>query len=277
MKLLGYSLNLMSLLGLSLVVGILVDDAIVVLENIYRHMEMGKNRVRAAYDATKEIGFTVTSITLVIVVVFLPIAASTGLAADILKEFCVTVSIATLLSLLSSFTIVPWLSSRFGKLEKISDKTFFGRIIIGFEKGLHNFTNWVTNILKWSLAHKKTTLGLVFALFIGSFFLIAGGFIGAEFFAKSDRGEFLVQIEMPKDASIEQTNTMTQRAEQYLRTKKEITRQIATVGQSSDGMAATQSTPYKAEIAVQLVPKKERADDSYIYAAKIKRELAPIL
>jgi Cation/multidrug efflux pump len=88
MYLLGYTLNLMSLLALSLVVGILVDDAIVVLENIYRHMEMGKNRVRAAYDATKEIGFTVTSITLVIVVVFVPIALSTGLAANIIKSVC---------------------------------------------------------------------------------------------------------------------------------------------------------------------------------------------
>ncbi len=167
MSLLGYSLNLMSLLALSLVVGILVDDAIVVLENIYRHMEMGKNRVRAAFDATKEIGFTVTSITLVIVVVFIPIALSTGLAADILKQFCVTVSIATLLSLLSSFTIVPWLSSRFGKLEKITGKTFFGKIIISFERGLDKFTNWVTRILKWSLAHKKTTLGLMLVLFFG--------------------------------------------------------------------------------------------------------------
>jgi hydrophobic/amphiphilic exporter-1 (mainly G- bacteria), HAE1 family len=277
MALLGYSLNLMSLLGLSLVVGILVDDAIVVLENIYRHMEMGKNRVRASYDATKEIGFTVTSITLVIVVVFVPIALSTGLAADIIKQFCVTVSIATLLSLLSSFTIVPWLSSRFGKLEKISNKTFFGRIIIGFEKGLHNFTNWVSNILKWSLAHKKTTLGLVLALFIGSFFLIGGGFIGAEFFAKSDRGEFLVQIEMPKDASIEQTNAMTQKAEDYLKGKKEVTKLIATVGQSSEGMGASQATAYKSEISVQLVEKKDRADASNIYAAKIKKELEPLL
>jgi hydrophobic/amphiphilic exporter-1 (mainly G- bacteria), HAE1 family len=190
MALLGYSLNLMSLLALSLVVGILVDDAIVVLENIYRHMEMGKNRVRAAYDATKEIGFTVTSITLVIVVVFVPIALSTGLAADIIKQFAVTVSIATLFSLLSSFTIVPWLSSRFGKLERITGKTFFGRIIIGFEKGLHRFTEWVSTILKWSLAHKKTTLAVVFALLLSSFYLLGAGYIGAEFFAKSDRGEF---------------------------------------------------------------------------------------
>ena len=277
MKLLGYSLNLMSLLGLSLVVGILVDDAIVVLENIYRHMEMGKNRVRAAYDATKEIGFTVTSITLVIVVVFLPIAASTGLAADILKEFCVTVVIATLLSLLSSFTIVPWLSSRFGKLEHITGKSFFGKIILGFEKGLDSFTNWVTNILKWSLAHKKTTLGLVFSLLIASFYLLGAGFIGAEFFAKSDRGEFLVQIELPKDASIEQTNTITQKAENYLKTKQGVTRLITTVGQSSDGQGGVQATPYKSEVSVQLVPKSQRLDDANIYAAKTKLELEPLL
>ncbi|RYY98369.1 MAG: efflux RND transporter permease subunit [Chitinophagaceae bacterium] len=277
MSLLGYTLNLMSLLGLSLVVGILVDDAIVVLENIYRHMEMGKNRVRAAYDATKEIGFTVTSITLVIVVVFVPIALSTGLAADILKQFCVTVSIATLLSLLSSFTIVPWLSSRFGRLEKITGKTFFGRLIVGFERGLHRFTNWVTGILKWSLAHKKTTLALVLVLFFASFWLVGAGFVGAEFFAKSDRGEFLVQIELPKDASIERTNAATQTAEKYLQQKPGVTRLVTTVGQSSDGTGATQATPYKAEIGVQLVEKQKRTDDSYVYAAKVKRELEPLL
>jgi HAE1 family hydrophobic/amphiphilic exporter-1 len=278
MALLGYTLNLMSLLALSLVVGILVDDAIVVLENIYRHMEMGKNRVRAAYDATKEIGFTVTSITLVIVVVFVPIALSTGLAADIIKQFAVTVSIATLLSLLSSFTIVPWLSSRFGKLERISNRTIFGRIIIGFERGLHRFTEWVGNILKWSLAHKKTTLALVFGLLFASFYLLGAGFIGAEFFAKSDRGEFLVQIEMPKDASIEQTNAMTQRAENYLRNKREITKIISTVGQSSDGgMGGSQATANKSEINVQMVDKKDREDPSNIYAAKIKKELEPLL
>lgn len=277
MSLLGYSLNLMSLLALSLVVGILVDDAIVVLENIYRHMEMGKNRVRAAYEATKEIGFTVTSITLVIVVVFLPIALSSGLAADILKEFAVTVSIATMLSLLSSFTIVPWLSSRFGKLERITGKTIFGKVIIAFEKGLYKFTQFVTSTLKWSLGHKKTTLGLVFGLLIASFWLVGAGFIGTEFFAKSDRGEFLVQIELPKDASIERTNAITQTAENFLKAKPGVTRLITTVGQSSDGMGGTQATPYKAEIAVQLVPKKERADDATIFAAKTKRELAPLL
>lgn len=273
MALFGYTLNLMSLLGLSLVVGILVDDAIVVLENIYRHMEMGKNRVRAAYEGTKEIGFTVTAITMVIVVVFLPIALSTGLVSNIIKQFCVTVIIATLLSLLSSFTIVPWLSSRFGKLEHLSGKTIFGRIILGFEKGLTRFTNWITGILKWSLHHKRITLGIVLVLFVGSMYMLVGGYIGGEFFAKSDRGEFLVQMELPKDASIEQTNQVTQKAEKFLRNKVEVVDMITTVGQTSEGFAGSQSTAYKSEIRVKLVDRKLRQDDSYVYAAKIKREL----
>ncbi|SEL08670.1 efflux RND transporter permease subunit [Parapedobacter koreensis] len=276
-NLLGYTLNLMSLLGLSLVVGILVDDAIVVIENIYRHMEMGKNRVRASYDGAKEIGFTVVSITMVIVVVFLPIALSTGMVSDILREFCVVVVIATLLSLVASFTIVPLLTSRFGKLERVSNNNIFGRFILWFEKQLHRFTRWMTGILKWSLNHKFITLALVVILFFGSFVLPAGGFIGFEFFASGDRGEFLVQIEMPKDASIEQTNQMTRKAEEYLNKKPEIVSMITTVGQSSDAVTGALTTMYKSEITVKLVEKKEREDESSIYAAKVKRELEKIL
>src|SRR5690606_37641923 len=261
-------LNLMSLLGLSLVVGILVDDAIVVIENIYRHMEMGKNKVRASYDAAKEIGFTVISITMVIVVVFFPIAISTGMVSDILREFCVVVVISTLLSLVASFTIVPLLTSRYGKLERVSDRNIFGRFILWFENQLHRFTRWVTGVLKWSLNHKFITLALVTVLLFASFGLLAGGFIGGEFFAQGDRGEFLVQIEMPKEASIEQTNQMTQRAEEFLSKKPEIVSMITTVGQSSDAMAGALSTVYKSEITVKLVGKDQREDDSNIYAAK---------
>ncbi|WP_262246936.1 efflux RND transporter permease subunit [Parapedobacter soli] len=276
-NLFGYTLNLMSLLGLSLVVGILVDDAIVVIENIYRHMEMGKNKVRASYDAAKEIGFTVISITLVIVVVFLPIAISTGMVSDILREFCVVVVIATLLSLLASFTIVPLLTSRFGKLDRVSDKNIFGRFVLWFENQLHRFTNWVSGVLKWSLNHKFITLALVTVMLIASFGLLAGGYIGGEFFAQGDRGEFLVQIEMPKDASIEQTNQMAQRAEAFLATKPEVVSVISTVGQSSDGFLGTQATAYKAELTVKLVGSQDREDPSNIYAAKLKREMEDIL
>jgi len=275
--LLGYTLNLMSLLGLSLVVGILVDDAIVVLENIYRHMEMGKSRIRAAYDGTAEIGGTVTSITLVIVVVFLPIAMSSGLVSNIITQFCVTVIISTLFSLLASFTIIPWLSSRFGKLEHIEGKNMFGRIILGFESYLTRFINWISGLLTWCLDHYKTTLAVVLFIFFSSIALIPAGFIGGEFFATSDSGEFLVQIEMPKDASLEQTNFMTQKAEAFLKGQEYVHSQITTVGQTSEGMGAAQATAYKAEIDVKMIDQKERSDDAAVYAAKIKRKLEKVL
>ncbi|MDG2433150.1 efflux RND transporter permease subunit [Flavobacterium sp.] len=276
--LLGYTLNLMSLLGLSLVVGILVDDAIVVLENIYRHMEMGKSRIRASYDGTAEIGGTVTSITLVIVVVFLPIALSSGLVSNIITQFCMTVVISTLLSLLASFTIIPWLSSRFGKLEHIEGNNLFGRVILGFESMLTRFTNWVTSILNWCLDYYIKTILVVVVLFFSSTIgLVGGGFIGGEFFAASDSGEFLVQIELPKDASLEQTNFMTQKAEAFLKTQEYVQSQITTIGQTSEGMGGTQATAYKAEIDVKMIDQSERTDDASVYAARMKRKLEKVL
>ena len=273
----GYTLNLMSLLGLSLVVGILVDDAFVVIENIHRHMEMGKNKVRAAYDGASEIGFTVTAITLVIVVVFLPIAMATGLVADILVQFCVTVMISTMLSLLVSFTIVPWLFSRVGKLEHIDENSFFGKIIFGFENMLNNFTQSIGNLLKWALQSVKTkliTLGVTLVLFLVSTIgLFSMGYIGADFFPKSDKGEFLVQFELEKDASIEKTNKLTQQAEQYISAIPDVEKIITTVGKADDGMASTSGTKYKSQIQVFLKKDGSVKESSDIYSAKLKREL----
>ena len=273
----GYTLNLMSLLGLSLVVGILVDDAIVVIENIHRHMEMGKNKVRAAYDGASEIGFTVTAITLVIVVVFLPIAMATGLVADILVQFCVTVMISTMLSLLVSFTIVPWLFSRVGKLEHINENSFFGKMIFGFENMLNNFTQSIGNLLKWALQSVKTkliTLGVTLVLFLVSTIgLFSMGYIGADFFPKSDKGEFLVQFELEKDASIEKTNKLTQQAEQYISGIPDVEKIITTVGKADDGMASTSGTKYKSQIQVFLKKDGSVKESSDIYSAKLKREL----
>ena len=273
----GYTLNLMSLLGLSLVVGILVDDAIVVIENIHRHMEMGKNKVRAAYDGASEIGFTVTAITLVIVVVFLPISMATGLVANILVQFCVTVMISTMFSLLVSFTIVPWLFSRFGKLEHLSNNNWFGKIILGFEKILDNFTESVSNLLKWCLGSFKSkliTLGVTLILFLVSTIgLFKGGYIGFDFFPASDKGEFLIQFELEKDASIEKTNLLTQQAEQYISSIPDIEKFITTIGQASDGMISTSGTKYKSEIQIFLKKDGSVKESTNIYASKLKREL----
>ena len=276
MYLMGYTLNLMSLLGLSLVVGILVDDAIVVLENVYRHMEMGKSRIRAAYDGASEIGFTVTAITLVIVVVFLPIAMSSGLVSNILAQFCVTVVIATMLSLLASFTIIPWLSSRFGKLVHLTGKNPFEKFILWFEKQLEKFTHWISGILEWCLKstlRRIMTVIVTFIILISSFMLVAFGFIGGEFFPKIDRGQFLVQMELPKDASVEKTNQVTLAVEKYLREDKDVVDMITTVGQQSTGFGGAQATLYQSEIQVILVDKSERNESTDIKSAKIKRAL----
>lgn len=276
MYLMGYTLNLMSLLGLSLVVGILVDDAIVVLENVYRHMEMGKSRIRAAYDGASEIGFTVTAITLVIVVVFLPIAMSSGLVSNILAQFCVTVVIATLFSLLSSFTIIPWLSSRFGKVVHLTGKNPFEKFILWFETKLDQFTHWITEILEWCLKtgfRRIMTVIVTFVVLISSMLLVAFGFIGGEFFPKMDRGQFLVQMELPKDATIEKTNQVTLQVEKYLRDNPNVVNLITTVGQQSTGFGGAQATAYQSEVQVILTDKSERSESTDIMSAKIKRDL----
>lgn len=272
----GFTLNLMSLVALSLVVGILVDDAIVVLENIHRHMEMGKNKVRAAYDGASEIGFTVIAITLVIIVVFLPITLSNDLVSNIIRQFAVTVMMATAFSFLASFTLVPWLSSRFGRIEVVTGKNSFEKIILWFEAKIDAFTHWISGILEWALknrTNKLITLTIAVAMFISSFGLVGAGFVGGEFFPKLDKGEFLVQIELPKDASLEQTNFITQRAEEFLQSKPEVVNLITKVGETSGGFGSTQATVYKSEINVKLTDANQREDNTFIYAAKLKREL----
>lgn len=280
----GFTLNLMSLVALSMVVGILVDDAIVVLENIHRHMEMGKNKVRAAFDGSKEIVLTVMAITLVIVVVFVPISLGNAIVVKVLREFCLTVAIATMLSLLMSFTVVPWLYSRFGKLEHANPNSFLGKMTIGFEGYLKRFTQFFSDLLVWVFANKWKTIILVFFLFVGSCAFIPTGFIGTEFMPNMDRGKFLVQFELNKDASLEQTNFITQKAENYLRNLKVegtnkplVESMITTVGQSTSGMGASQATPYKSEIQLTIIDKKERSESTNVIAAKLKRKLSQYL
>lgn len=274
MSLLGFTLNLMSLLGLSLVVGIVVDDAIVVIENIYRHMEMGKSRIQAAYDGVKEIGFTVVSITMVIVVVFLPIAMTSGLISDLMRQFSLVIAMATLLSLLVSFTMVPYLYSRLGKLEHVSSRTIFGRIIIGFENALKGFTAWVQGLLRWALQHRIVTILVAVALFVSSLMLVGFGFIGAEFVAEGDRGEFVLVLEYPKKTTVEQNNIMTRQIEEYVAAKPEVVSMFTSVGQSSEsGMGSAQATAYKSEINVKLVSPDQRDVSSNVYGVLLKNEI----
>lgn len=269
---LDFTLNLMSLLGLSLVVGILVDDAIVVIENIYRHMEMGKNRIQAAYDGIREIGATVTSITLVIVVVFVPIAFSSGLVANILRQFAVVVSVATLLSLFVSFTLIPLLASRFSKLEHLSSKNVFGRFILAFENGINKISNGITSMLKWSFNHKFVVLAATVVLFFSSVALVPMGFIGSEFVSSGDRGEFIINLELPKNATIEETNLKTFEAEHYIKSSPLVSTIFAKAGTSSD-VVGGRSQANMAEINVKLVDFKDRSVSTEEFSRSVKSTL----
>ncbi len=269
MMLAGFSLNLMTLLALSLVVGILVDDAIVVIENIYRHMEMGKSKFQAAYDGIREIGVTVVSITLVIVAVFLPLSLTGGLIGNIMRQFSITVAVSTLLSLLVAFTMIPLLASRFSKISELKSKGLIGKFISWFENLINGFENGMTNALKWSFNHKVLVLGGTFILFIASFTLVTNGFIGNEFVSEGDRGEFKMEIELPKKASLRQTNLLTQKVEQFIEQYPVVERTSATVGQSS-GQMSTTSTPYMAELTVQLVDLDQRDISTEVFSRKLQ-------
>ncbi|MDP4206973.1 MAG: efflux RND transporter permease subunit, partial [Bacteroidota bacterium] len=258
MYLSGFTLNLLTLLGLSLVIGILVDDAIVVIENIHRHLEMDKSAVRASYDAIREIGLTVSSITLVIVVVFVPVAMTTGLVSDLLREFSITVAIATLCSLFVSFTLVPLLSSRFSKLERLNPNKPIGMFVHKFESGIDHFSSFMQHTLSWAFRHKIITLVSVLLLFFSSFLLVAKGFIGSEFMNAGDRGEFMIELELPKDATPEMTNQLASQAEKYILTIPEVTNMFSIVGTTLISQEG-QTVPRKAQINVKLVNSDKRS------------------
>lgn len=275
MSMLGFSLNLMTLMALSLVVGILVDDSIVVLENINRHMEMGKSRWQAALDGRAEIGFTALAITLVDVVVFVPLALTQGLIGNILREFSLVVVFSTLMSLLVSFTLTPLLASRFGKIEVLDKNSLWGRLNLGFEKFLDNVKEEYGRILTWVLGHKRYIFLLSIFLIVGSIALVPGGFVGAAFMQQSDRGELNVSIELAPTASVYQTNQVAQRVEKILLGRKEVTKVFTNVGYSSTGLGTTSNSNI-ADLTVQLVDKKERTVSSEEFGQNVQKEILQI-
>ncbi len=254
---LGFTLNLMTLLGLSLVVGFLVDDSIVVIENIYHHIEKGENRRDAALKGRNEIGFAALAITMVDVVIYVPLALTGGLVGNILKEFATVVVISTLLSLVVSFTVTPLLASRIGKLERLSGRTIMGKFAIWFEKGFRNLTANYINVLKWALYNKWKVIVVAVLLFAASIALIPAGFIGSEFIPNPDSGEFAVVLEMPLGYSLEHTNFVTHKVENYIRKIPEVRKLFVDVGASNNGFVG-QSSSNIAELDVTLVPKNQR-------------------
>ncbi|TAE00566.1 MAG: efflux RND transporter permease subunit [Bacteroidetes bacterium] len=275
MYLFGFSLNLMTLLGLSLVIGILVDDSIVVLENIHRHLEMGKNSRDAALDGRAEIGFTAIGITLVDVVVFVPLSLLSGIVGNIMREFAIVVLVSTLMSLFVSFTITPMLASRFIKLEHLNSKSFFGSIGLWFERQITALISAYEIALRWSLKYPVIVSLLVFASFVGAITLAKSKLIGTEFITPADKGEFSVLLELPSGSSFQNTNHISQQVEDILRSMPQVQKVYANVGASSEGFS-NQSANNISEIIVTLVPKLERLESTDEMILRVKNKIQEI-
>ncbi len=275
MLIFNFTLNLMTLLGLSLVVGILVDDSIVVLENIYHHLEKGEKPRIAALKGRNEIGFAALSITLVDVVIYVPLALTGGLIGNIIRQFSVVVVVSTLLSLFVSFTVTPLLASRFSKLERLTDKTIIGKFALWFEKKFKSLTETYISILKWSLANKWKVFAITIFLFVSSVSLIPLGFIGNEFITQSDRGEFAVILEMAPGTRLEKTNLTTQKIERAISSIPEVKKIFVNVGASNEGFIG-QSSDNIAEIDVTLIPKENRSKSTDEIGLEIKNMVREI-
>lgn len=258
MWLLGYTLNLMTLLAMSLIIGILVDDATVVLENIQRHLDMGKEKRTAAMDGRMEIGFSALSITLVDVVVFLPILFLQVFVADMLMQFSVVVITSTLTSLLVGFTLTPWMASRIGKKEDLQPTNFFNRFLLWFEHQLEKFINWYGRQLEWVLSHKLAFTGIVIVLFAMTLGIMKQGIIGKELISTGDQGKFRMGLEFDKSTSIQQNNLIAQSIETYILQKPEVATVFSNIGGPSTGIGSLGvGSANKTEFTIQLKSKKE--------------------
>ncbi len=234
MSALGYTVNIITLLALSLSVGLLIDDAIVVRENIFRHMEkLHQDPHKAASDGTSEVGLAVTATTMTIVAVFLPVAFTTGIAGKFFRQFGVTVAAAVLISLFEAFTFAPMLSAYFfKKVAKNNRKTLASRF--------QNFVSWIYDqlgnnyrpLLRWALNHRKTIIAVTTVIFVLSAYLFT--VIGTGGTPHGERPEFNLQIQTASGSSLDQTDKIVRSIEGILHRQPEIG-DVATVVGSTDG------------------------------------------
>ncbi|WPQ62031.1 efflux RND transporter permease subunit [Chitinophaga sancti] len=259
MYLFGFSLNLMTLLALSLVIGILVDDSIVVLENIHRHLHMGKNKRTAALDGRNEIGFSALAITTVDVVVFGPLCLIQNTIGSLLRQYSITIVVSTLMSLFVCYTLTPWLASRFGKITILDDKKMLHKPLIWFENIIEALTTWYTRSLKWALKHKMAMLAIIMGMFLAIAGIMKMGIIGSEFIAQSDKGQFRLAMEYDKSTTVLQNNLKSLAIENYLRKQPDVTTVFSNVaGSSTSSIVAGVGSDYKTELTVTLIDKSLR-------------------
>jgi HAE1 family hydrophobic/amphiphilic exporter-1 len=274
MYLFGYSLNLMTLLAMSLVIGILVDDSIVVLENIHRHLHMGKDRIKATLDGRKEIGFSAMAITMVDVVVFAPIALINTVIGDVLRQYAVTIVVSTLMSLFVCYTITPWLASRFGKVTHLSNKNWMHKPLIAFEAWLGKLTSLYANQLRWTLNHKLIMTLVVIGAFVATALVMNMGILGQEMVASGDRGKVLLKLEYDKRTSLTENNIRSLQIETFLMSQPEVKTVLSNVGgASSSGVIAALGSENKSELIIGLIEANKREATTAEFMIRVRKEL----
>ena len=257
-KTMNFSLNTMSLIALSLSIGLLIDDAVVVIENIIRHMHAGKSPLQAAREATAEIGLAVMATTFTVVAVFMPVALMTGLAGQFLKQFGLTVVFSLLISLLVAFTLVPLLSSRYLDINE-EHRGIIAWILNNFERGFEWFKGLYARLLDVSLLHRWRTLGIAALLFVLSLAIVP--YMGTSFVPDSDFGELSVVLDLDAGLTLDAAAQAATQADEIIKQHPEVIKTYVT------------ASPNEAQIFVQLSDKSQRKDSIEDIAAQLREEL----
>jgi HAE1 family hydrophobic/amphiphilic exporter-1 len=261
MNMFGFTINMITLMALSLCVGLLIDDAIVVRENIVRHVQMGKLPFQASLDGTQEIGLAVLATTFSIVAVFLPIGFMGGIIGKFFHEFGITIVAAVLISMFVSFTLDPMLSSIWhdpsidAPGQRQAPATFYdktlGRVTAWFERATDSLAEAYQRILRWSLLHKLATLGIALLIFITSIFMVP--LLGTEFVPKADFSETSLTFYTPVGSSLEATEAKAAQVESIVREFPEVKYTLSTINTGS-----AQGKMY-ASMYIRLVDRKARS------------------
>jgi HAE1 family hydrophobic/amphiphilic exporter-1 len=267
----GFTLNTMSLLGLSLAIGILIDDAIVVRENIVRHVEMGKDHYTAAREGTDEIGLAVAATTFSIVSVFVPIAFLYGEAGQWFKPFALTIACSVLVSLFVSFSLDPMLSAYWPDPHQTEDKkAWITKRLDGFNRWFNGLANRYRKIVGWALDHPKSMVLLSLASFAIAIALPVMGIVGGAFMPEDDRGELNLSLETPPGSNLDYTRLKIEEASAIARAHKgEVLHTFATVGGASGAVDA-------GNVYIKLKPRHDRNVSATNLGVQLRTEVAKI-
>ncbi|QIB34099.1 efflux RND transporter permease subunit [Ancylobacter pratisalsi] len=262
MDLLGFSLNGVSLLAVTLVTGILVDDAIVEIENIVRHMRMGKSAYRAAIDAADEIGLAVVATTLTIVAVFMPVSFMGGIAGQYFRQFGITVAVAVLFSLLVARLLTPMLAAYFMRAHGHEAKP--DGVIMRF----------YVRLLRASVRHRFITVAVGIAIFIGSMWLST--LLPSGFIPNSDVSRSVLSVELPPGATLASTQRVVDQISTTLKAQPEVASVFATAGSDSGNGGDSAGEVRKATIIVNLVPRADRRETQKQFEGRMRADIARI-